>query len=244
METSNIRKTIAYSFLVLYLQTSFLSPALSEAPGSPTAVPDALRIARPHSDQVQIQDATALLKGGIEKHRNGDDQGAEADFQQALKLDPANANAHFNLAALEEGRGEIAAALEEYHATLRYDPSDQSALAAINQLEGAGHGQSEFQETHLLRGSAQESSLLPSASAFANPTGASVNTPVASNTLSAKASTKQPKPKGGTMRALKAVGLIALKTAVAVSNSGAMYAGRTGVGTGTVDTCACNTLGN
>jgi tetratricopeptide (TPR) repeat protein len=245
MDRINLPKMLTGSCLILFFQTSCVSPAFSQMPyGAPSDPSDSFRIARPVSTQMNQVEATTFLKGGIVKHQNGDDQGAMLDFQQAVNLDPSNSDAHFNLAAIEEARGEIGPALAEYRAVLQYNPNDQSAIAAVNQLQVAVAGQSNFQEKPVLQGSARETSLLPSANAFAPPlmqgaAGAAVNTP--QPILNAKASkTKQPKTKGGTLRALKAIGSIALKTAVAASNSGLMYYG----GAGAVDTCACNNLGN
>jgi tetratricopeptide (TPR) repeat protein len=248
MDRINLPKMLTGSCLILFIQTSCVTPAFSQMPyGAPSDPSDSFRIARPVSTQMNQVEATTFLKGGIVKHQNGDDQGAMLDFQQAVNLDPSNSDAHFNLAAIEEARGEIGPALAEYRAVLQYNPNDQSAIAAVNQLRVAVAGQSNFQEKPVLQGSARETSLLPSANAFAPPlmqgaAGAAVNAP--QPILNAKASkTKQPKPpktKGGTLRALKAIGSIALKTAVAASNSGLMYYG----GAGAVDTCACNNLGN
>jgi len=250
MERKILSRILTGSCLVFLVQTNCTAPAFSQMPyGMPADTTDAFRIARPVTTHANNQEeATALLKGGIVKHQTGDDQGAILDFQQAVNLDPSNPDAHFNLAALQEGRGEIGAALAEYRAVLQNNPNDQSAMAAINQLEGTVRG-----ETPLLQGSARESSLLPSATAFAPPLmpgtpGFAVNTapPVLNGKAKKVKPPKPPKPpkqKGGTLRALKAIGSIALKTAVAASNSGLMYYGGA-VGTGTVDTCACNTLAN
>jgi tetratricopeptide (TPR) repeat protein len=247
MERKILSRILTGSCLVSLVQTNCIAPAFSQMQyGMPADTTDAFRIARPVAAQANNQqEATALLKGGIVKHQNGDDQGAILDFQQAVNLDPSNSDAHFNLAAMQEGRGEIGAALAEYRAVLQNNPNDQSAMSAINQLEGTVRGQ-----TPLLQGSARESSLLPSATAFAPPLlpgtpGFAVNTapPVLNGKAKKVKPPKPPKQKGGTMRALKAIGFIALKTAVAASNSGLMYYGGA-VGTGTVDTCACNTLAN
>jgi tetratricopeptide (TPR) repeat protein len=108
-----------------------------------------------------------LLKGGIEKHHKGDDSGAEKNFREALKLDSTNANAHYNLAALEEARGELGAALTEYRQVLRYNPNDQSVISAIHELEASTNNHAAIQEKTVLKAHTQQDSLLPSADAFA-----------------------------------------------------------------------------
>jgi len=231
------------SCLAFFVQTSYICPAFSQMPSEPS---DTYRIERPTVIQNDSHaQATALLKAGIERHQKGDDDGAMLLFHQAIVLDPSNSDAHFDFAAIEEARGQIGAAIANYQAVLENNPNDQTAIAAINQLQVAVHAPSNFQNTPVLKGVAHETSLLPSANAFAPPQLMS-ETPGAAVTTNKFKQPKPPKSKGGTMRALKTIGSIALKTAVAASQSGLMYYGRAGVGvpTGTVDTCACNTLGN
>jgi tetratricopeptide (TPR) repeat protein len=110
---------------------------------------------------------TTLLRGGIEKHHQGDDSGAEKNFREALKLDAANVNAHYNLAALEEARGEVGAALSEYRQVLRYNPNDQSVISAIHELEASTDNHATIQEKTALKAHTQQDSLLPSQDAFA-----------------------------------------------------------------------------
>jgi tetratricopeptide (TPR) repeat protein len=125
--------------------------------------------------QVKAQSATSsssakvstLLRGGIEKHHQGDDSGAEKNFREALKLDASNANAHYNLAALSEARGELGAALDEYRQVLRYNPHDQTVITAIHELEASTSHQSAIREKTVLKAHTQQDSLLPSVDAFA-----------------------------------------------------------------------------
>jgi tetratricopeptide (TPR) repeat protein len=110
---------------------------------------------------------TTLLKGGIQKHQSGDDAGAEKNFREALRIDSANANAHYNLAALAEAHGERDTALKEYRQVLRYSPKDQSVITAIHELEASTGHQAAVSERTRLQGHAAQDSLLPSADAFA-----------------------------------------------------------------------------
>jgi len=243
-------KGLLNTYCLIFCMQILLTPtALAQEPTAQDTT-NSLRIQRPHpQSQFNRDQATLLLRGGIQKHSAGDDLEAEKDFQEALKLDPTNADVHFNLAAIEEGRGEIAAALEDYRATLKSSPGDQAALHAIIQLEEKKADQSTFHETPVLSGRAQESSLVSGASAFATEGAQNVALPHALSgnaniqTLNAKAEeTKSAKSKGGTLRAFKHVGIFALKTAaVAASSSGSAYY-RRGIGGQPVDTCACNTL--
>src|SRR5271154_17117 len=144
------------------------SPAQADNSGSPTRVSNttsqaglkgsiststpalakaSLRIQRPNITQsLPSEQVKNLLKGGIEKHKRGDDKGAQHDFKEALNIDPANANGHFNLAVLEEARGESASALEDYRDALRANPGDHAIISAISQLEHAKQSQPVFQE--------------------------------------------------------------------------------------------------
>jgi len=110
---------------------------------------------------------TTLLKGGIQKHQKGDDSGAEKNFREAIRLDSASANAHYNLAALSEAHGELGTALNEYRQVLRYNPNDQAAITAIHELEARTGPHAAIAERTRLKGHATQDSLLPSADAFA-----------------------------------------------------------------------------
>jgi tetratricopeptide (TPR) repeat protein len=59
---------------------------------------------------------------------------AERDFQAALGLDNSDSNAHFGLAYLDKAAGRRAEALSQYQAGLEKDPTDASALAAVQEL--------------------------------------------------------------------------------------------------------------
>jgi len=137
-----------------------------------------LESARAQSSSEPSKDkVTTLLKGGIERHQKGDDKGAEKNFREALRLDSANANAHYNLAALAEAHGEVGTALNEYRQVLRYNPNDQTVITAIHELEASKSNGAAVTERTRLTGHASEDSLLPSADAFS--TGLSEYPPLA-----------------------------------------------------------------
>jgi tetratricopeptide (TPR) repeat protein len=198
---------------------------------------------------------TTLLKGGIERHQKGDDKGAEKNFREALRLDSANANAHYNLAALAEAHGEVGTALNEYRQVLRYNPNDQTVITAIHELEASQTSHAAVTERTRLTGHASQDSLLPSADAFSTglsefpplaPTRGSLNgngnanaTRLASSAQSdtvhnprstnlALASDRNNNT-GGSMHAFRSFGMQFLRASL-------MYGGRP------VDTCACPIL--
>jgi Flp pilus assembly protein TadD len=59
---------------------------------------------------------------------------AERDFRAALSLDESDSNAHFGLGYLYKAAGRNAEALNEYQAGLVKDPTNERALAAVQDL--------------------------------------------------------------------------------------------------------------
>jgi tetratricopeptide (TPR) repeat protein len=204
-----------------------------------------LRIHRPNITQLQPSTQVKnLLKGGIEKHKRGDDKGAEHDFKEALNIDPGNANGHFNLAVLEEARGESSSALEDYRDALRANPGDQSIIAAISQLENAQQSQPVFQEKHIFEGRALQNMFTPSPGIIASQSEypplapmrgtlnsrafiANANINSAGHNTLAVATTAQQTEQSGTMHALRSIGMGVFHAALSSSH---------------VDMCACPIL--
>jgi len=74
-------------------------------------------------------DATALLHAGADRHRVGDLAGAAALYAQALRLDPAQADAHNLLGVLARQRGAPVEALAYVDRALALAPGNAAYLA-------------------------------------------------------------------------------------------------------------------
>lgn len=77
-----------------------------------------------------------LLRDALQKHSQGDRQGAQRIFKQVLTIDPQNADANFNLGAMAEDAGDLQGAKRYYSAAAAANPSDadvRDALASIDQ---------------------------------------------------------------------------------------------------------------
>ncbi len=79
--------------------------------------------------------ATAMLKRATEKYSSGDTAEAERMFKKVLTLDSRNADAHYNLGAIAEARGDTAVALNEYRTASQINPNDQDLKDAVVQIE-------------------------------------------------------------------------------------------------------------
>lgn len=76
----------------------------------------------------QIKD---ILRQALEKHSQGDSNTAERLFKQALSINPRNADANFNLAAMLEDKGDLNGALHYYDAAAKASPADHDIQDAI-----------------------------------------------------------------------------------------------------------------
>ena len=103
-----------------------LSPRLSPAPTSMSAAesPRAAPSVHPKVDSGY----TAYLAGNFDA--------ARADYQQALRDDPANRDAQLGVAALDVRAGRLEAAEAGYLRLLQADPRDAEAQAALMALRG------------------------------------------------------------------------------------------------------------
>jgi tetratricopeptide (TPR) repeat protein len=72
--------------------------------------------------------AAALVSQGLKAQLAGDETTAETTYQQAIKLDPNNAVAHYDLGTVYDRQGSKAQAVTEYTATLVIDPTFADAL--------------------------------------------------------------------------------------------------------------------
>lgn len=92
-------------------------------------------------------EARAYVKVGYEAFEKGDQASARVAFDQALQIDPKNADAHFLRARLDLASGEFASALEGFERALVIDPeaplfhfSRAEALWRLGRLEEACKG--------------------------------------------------------------------------------------------------------
>jgi tetratricopeptide (TPR) repeat protein len=72
--------------------------------------------------------AASLVSEGLKAQLAGDDSTAESTYQQAIKLDPNNAIAHYDLGTVYDRQGNRAQAESEYTATLVIEPTFTDAL--------------------------------------------------------------------------------------------------------------------
>ncbi len=72
--------------------------------------------------------AQSLVSQGLKAQLAGDASTAESTYQQAIKLDPNNAIAHYDLGTVYDRQGKVSQAVTEYTATLVISPSFTDAL--------------------------------------------------------------------------------------------------------------------
>ncbi|MHB8488574.1 MAG: tetratricopeptide repeat protein [Candidatus Dormibacteria bacterium] len=72
--------------------------------------------------------ATDLVSQGLKAELAGDSSTAETTYRQAIKLDPNNAVAHYDLGTVYDHQSSTAQAVKEYTATLVIDPTFTDAL--------------------------------------------------------------------------------------------------------------------
>jgi tetratricopeptide (TPR) repeat protein len=79
--------------------------------------------------------STAMLKRATDLYTKGDTAEAERMFQKVLTLDSRNADAHYNLGAIAEARGDVAQALNAYRMASQINPNDKDFRDAVAQIE-------------------------------------------------------------------------------------------------------------
>lgn len=72
--------------------------------------------------------AASLVTQGLKAQLAGDESTAESTYQQAIKLDPNNPVAHYDLGTVYDRQGSRSLAVKEYTATLVIDPTFTDAL--------------------------------------------------------------------------------------------------------------------
>lgn len=79
--------------------------------------------------------ATAMLKRATDLYSRGETAEAERMFKKVLTVDSRNADAHYNLGAIAEARGDLGQALNEYRIASQINPSDPELKGAVDQIE-------------------------------------------------------------------------------------------------------------
>ena len=72
--------------------------------------------------------AKQALNAGLKAHSGGDLTAAAADYKKALKYDPENKYALYNLALIDEAGSNYGLAEQKYRAALKTDPAYEPAL--------------------------------------------------------------------------------------------------------------------
>lgn len=85
--------------------------------------------------QSPAQRASGLVDAGIELSHAGKFNEAGARFSEAIRIDPANAEAHYLLGLVRQQDGRPAPALESFRAAVRLQPSFAPAHARVCELE-------------------------------------------------------------------------------------------------------------
>lgn len=86
---------------------------------------DATSSASPSPD---AKKASAALNRGLDAHAAGDLTAAATDYNEALKYDPGNKFAFYNLALIDEASGNYGLAEAKYRSALKTDPAYEPAL--------------------------------------------------------------------------------------------------------------------
>lgn len=110
---------------------SYGSNRSSSQPNSASSNQGSSRSYQPTA-QDQADDA---LKNAINLYSAGRTAEAEREFKKVVSLDGNNADAHFNLGAIAEGRGQLDAALNEYRQAYRINPNDSELRDAVASVE-------------------------------------------------------------------------------------------------------------
>lgn len=91
--------------------------------------------ARENIIQAREQEIGQLLSEGVELWRQKRAQEATQRFEQVLRLDPANAEAHFSLGIIEESTGNFVEALSSYQQASQAQPQVKEYGEAVKTLE-------------------------------------------------------------------------------------------------------------
>jgi serine/threonine protein kinase len=73
-------------------------------------------------DEVRFQDALAFFERGLAKEKKGDLDGAMADYNQAIKLNPKSALAYNDRGNTKSSQGDLGGAMTDYNQAIKLDP--------------------------------------------------------------------------------------------------------------------------
>ncbi len=121
------------------LRSAGASQAVIEAVRQAAPLKTAKTLSERHVSVTEARLSEAQNNQGIKDLEKGDRSHAIAEFQEALRDNPENAQAHNNLGLAFAGIRELNAAINEYYAALRLDPGYTEArynLAIALELEG------------------------------------------------------------------------------------------------------------
>lgn len=111
------------------------------APRSTTAAPrvdgddDHIERARMSIQAARDEEISGLLAEGVELYRQKRGMQAQEKFEQVLRLDPQNAQAHFNLGIIEETMGNYVEALGSYKQAAQKEPGNKEYVEAVTAIE-------------------------------------------------------------------------------------------------------------
>lgn len=116
-------------------------PPPQQAPLQQTPLPnrssqeDDIQRARLSVQAAREQEIRNLVMEGTELWRTRRGQEALERFEQALRLDPSNAEAHFSMGIIEESSGNYIEAASSYQQAAKYAPEVEEYSKAVNDIE-------------------------------------------------------------------------------------------------------------
>lgn len=90
---------------------------------------------KPFEDLTPLERAGDYFDQALTAYHNGKYPEAERLFKEVVRLDPRNADAHFNLGAIAEWRGDLTGAVRAYRTALALKPQDREIARAILEVE-------------------------------------------------------------------------------------------------------------
>lgn len=89
----------------------------------------------PVEDLDSLPDVGEISDKAVKEYAAGHLPQAEKLFEQVLKYDPSNADAHFNLGAIKEWRNDLTSALAHYKAAYALKPNDSEIRDAVQAVQ-------------------------------------------------------------------------------------------------------------